>query len=84
MARLNRSQKEEAGVRLHTSLSGDLFKIDIPEISSQLLQYLEAIFPGRIGTDWNEAKFHETVGARKVIEHLRQLHAEQEQRNVPL
>ncbi|MFG1395879.1 hypothetical protein [Roseixanthobacter pseudopolyaromaticivorans] len=82
MARLNRGQPDE-GLRLHQSIFGDAPGLTLPSVSSDLLKYLDHVFPNRINAAWTELEFREACGARAVVDHLRQLYEEQEKSDVP-
>lgn len=95
MARLTRPPAEErvsphtslnrSGDRLHTSLSRTTSApMAIPDIPRDLLEYLDTVFPDRIDSGWRDiGEVREAIGTRKVVDHLRRLHREQEQNNVP-
>lgn len=83
MARLSRPSGEE-GVSPHTSLNRNAsITVAIPDVSQDLLDYLETMFPDRINAAWRTIEeVREAIGARNVIDHLRRLHQEQEQSHV--
>lgn len=84
MARLNRGPAE-GGVSPHTSLNRNADqKLAIPDITPDLLHYLDIIFPDRIDSAWVDmGDVREAIGSRKVVDHLRRLYQDQEQNNVP-
>lgn len=59
-------------------------KIPLPDISKQLLDYLDAVFKDRVDPAWRDfGDVREAMGTRRVIDHLRQLREEQENSHVP-
>lgn len=95
MARLSRPSGEAGAAlgggpagpadRLHLGLNRNAsLKVVIPDVSQDLLDYLDITFSDRICGDWTTIEeVREAIGARKVVDHLRRLHEEQEQDHVP-
>ncbi len=80
MARLERGQKEPIGFMSHFSTNRSApLSVSLPDVPQELLDYLDVTFPDRIDTGWRDmGDVREAHGARKVIDHLRQLKKEME------
>ena len=83
MARLNRGEAPE-GIRFHQSLPRSIPPgFHIPDISKDLLEYLDVVFQDRLDPSWRDiGDVREAIGSRRVVDHLRQLFNDQEQQNV--
>ncbi|WP_322996955.1 hypothetical protein [Castellaniella sp.] len=80
MARLERGQKEPIGFMSHWSTNRSASpSVSLPDIPQELLDYLDVTFPDRIDPSWQDMEdVREAQGARKVIDHLRQLKEDME------
>ncbi|WP_237353546.1 hypothetical protein [Xanthobacter sp. YC-JY1] len=52
----------------------------MPEISRELLDYLDQTFPNKLDPSWTDfSQVREAIGSRNVVEHLRQLYIDQQE-----
>lgn len=82
MARIQRPERGAIRVtsNTETSLTGP-----VPSISRDLLEYLEAVFPNALpaeGTPYDEVLA--LWGTRRVVEHLREVYAQQQEQQEDL